>query len=221
MLGPDAAAFPLPESPVFAAAQTVSFDELLGDLNRIDKAVLACSRKVDKVLGSTTDEALAQPFKDVMEAFLTDSSSDVTELKQAASKAQEAYTALVEWFRFKPKGAAASSVLPADFFGVWTTFAAQGLEAWTALQQQLARKQFEAARLAKQQQQDAVTTKKSTGAGLKSKLKKRFGRQASIDAGLTQSLPADTDAGGASEAGVPSANESGAIENRRDESTRF
>lgn len=181
--GTEAAAFPLPDSTVFAAAQNVNFDELLGDLSRTEKAVAACSKKVDKVISTTSDEALVQPFKDTMETLLVNCHADVTELKKGATEAQHDFEQLVNWFRFQPKGGTASSVPPADFFAIWTTFAAHALEYWTVHQRTLQRKQFEAARLAKQQQAQAISVRKATDKGLKSKLKKRFGRRASsVDA---------------------------------------
>lgn len=178
--GTDEAVFPFPSEASMRAASSVTFDEINGDLNKANKEIGIYKRKVDKVLSSTEEESLLQPFQDDMECFLKHSEDRIKELEKMSEKAHDKFKLLVRWFLFKPKGGSMESASPSDLFSVWAEFAAQSADLWKAEQRAAAKRKIEQAQLAKEAQQQKTQPRKLVGPS-KSKLKLKFGNRKNVD----------------------------------------
>jgi hypothetical protein len=174
LAGTEEAVFPLPAPALLAAAAGVSFDELEADLARTEKELTACSRKVDQVVASTDDESIVQPFKEDMELFLSDGKSEAAAVRKQLQQAIRDFEGLVAWFLFQAKGSKGAPPTPADLFEIWSEFAAQFEECWKGEQRAAARRKFEEAQRARQEQAKKGKSRKLLG-GLRSKLKLKFG----------------------------------------------
>uniref|UniRef100_A0A3P8UPB7 FH2 domain-containing protein n=1 Tax=Cynoglossus semilaevis TaxID=244447 RepID=A0A3P8UPB7_CYNSE len=157
--------FPLPEPhDVFQASQ-MKFDDFQKDLNRLRKDLRACTTEVEKVCKVSEEENL-QPFKDMMEDFLSQGTTDLS-----ACGAVGHFLELSVFFSVKPKSGE-KEVSPNTFFSLWHEFTSDFKEQWKKENKVILKERLKAAEESFRQAKEkaSYSVKPKHASGIKAKL---------------------------------------------------
>ncbi|XP_066533933.1 formin [Hoplias malabaricus] len=126
--GKDSCIFPLPEpQDVFLAAQ-VKFEDLTKELRKLWNDLTVCEKDVQSVCSRTTLNYI-QPFKEKMEAFLTNAQNEQIATERHLLSAQKSFRDLVEYFGLKPR-TGEQAVQPGHVFMLWFEFCTDFKTRW-------------------------------------------------------------------------------------------
>ncbi|KAK1796031.1 hypothetical protein P4O66_009132, partial [Electrophorus voltai] len=118
--GTESCVFPLPEpQDVFLAAQ-VRFEDLFKELRKLGKDLAVCEKDV-KTVCSKSSEEYVHPFKEKMEAFISDAQKQQIAIEHHLILAQKSFHDLVKYFGLKPRSGE-QDVLPGYAFMLWFEF---------------------------------------------------------------------------------------------------
>ncbi|XP_038073094.1 uncharacterized protein LOC119741421, partial [Patiria miniata] len=171
--GTEQAHCPLPEPSKINQAALVKFEDLTKDLSKIKRDLKGCEGKMVKVLKSSAEEHL-QPFKDKMEAFLSQAKDDVGITEEKLEETVTKFDYLSKSYCVKPKSN--EELTPNYLFSLWAPLCKDFKDLWKKEQQGIAKRRMrEAQEKVKQKQEEkrsSVIIKKGTkkAGGLKAKL---------------------------------------------------
>ncbi|XP_028858422.1 formin isoform X2 [Denticeps clupeoides] len=128
MAGMDKSIFPLPEpQEVFLAAQ-VKFEDLNNDLRKLGRDLADCEKDVQTACSHSSEEHL-HPFKEKMEAFVSNAQQDYSITNHHLRSAQKNFYELVDYFGMKPR-AGEKQVVPSQVFMLWFEFCGDFKTRW-------------------------------------------------------------------------------------------
>lgn len=126
--GSESCLYPLPEPQDLFQASQMKFDDFQRDLRKLRKDLNACSAEMEKVCKLSSEENL-QPFKDKMDAFLSQARSELETQDKQLAATQKTFSELSVSFSVKPK-AGEKEVSPSTLFSVWHEFSTDFKEQW-------------------------------------------------------------------------------------------
>ncbi|XP_021933478.1 formin-2 isoform X2 [Zootermopsis nevadensis] len=165
-------ALPVPEPGDIDRALTVHFDDVSGDLQKLQKELGVCETKTGKVLAASTEDNI-QPFKGKMEKFLGSAKKQLAGELENLEECKQKFKATMQFYHYQPKGGAnEDDVDPKDFFALWSPFCSDFKDIWKKEQQRLIKEKTQEAKRIKQKKLDIQKSKRGEG-GLKSKVLRR------------------------------------------------
>ncbi|XP_069704100.1 formin-2 isoform X2 [Periplaneta americana] len=165
-------ALPIPEPGDIDRAATVHFDDVDGDLKKLQKELAVCETRTKEVLAASTDDNI-QPFKDKMEKFLVTANKQLNGELENLEECKQKFKATMQFYHYHPKGGTESGeVDPKDFFALWSPFCSDFKDIWKKEQQRLIKEKTQEAKRIQEKKLDIQKSKKGEG-GLKSKVLKR------------------------------------------------
>ncbi|KAJ9582147.1 hypothetical protein L9F63_003489, partial [Diploptera punctata] len=96
-------ALPVPEPGDIDRAATVHFEDVSGDLNKLQKEITVCESKTEKVLAASTDDNI-QPFKDKMETFLGTAKKRLSGELENLEECKQKFKDTMQFYHYQPKG---------------------------------------------------------------------------------------------------------------------
>ncbi|KAL4640128.1 formin-2-like isoform X1 [Arapaima gigas] len=126
--GKETCVYPLPEPQDLFQASQMKFEDFQKDLRKLRKDLNACTAETEKVCNISSEEHL-QPFKDNMEAFLTQAKTDLEAQETQLMEAHKTFLELTVFFSVKPK-MGEKEVSPHTFFSVWHEFSTDFKDTW-------------------------------------------------------------------------------------------
>jgi len=165
-------ALPIPEPGDIDRASAVHFDDVGGDLQKLQKELTVCETKTGKVLAASTEEN-TQPFKDKMETFLSSAKKQLAGELENLEECKQKFKATMQFYQYQRKsGANDADVDPKDFFALWSPFCSDFKDIWKKEQQRLIKEKTQEAKRLKDKKLDIQKSKRGEG-GLKSKVLRR------------------------------------------------
>ncbi|KAG8232947.1 hypothetical protein J437_LFUL013375 [Ladona fulva] len=164
---------PIPEPGDIDRASAVEFEDIETDLKQLQKDFSICQKKTEKVIASSNEEHL-QPFKEKMEAFLTEGQKQLTDEFDNLEECKQKFLTVMKFYQYVPKGTKISEVPPKDFFALWSPFCKEFKDIWKKEQQRVMKEKVQEAKRKQEEKKKSLTVKtvKKEEGGLKSKLQK-------------------------------------------------
>ncbi|KAF7669530.1 hypothetical protein LDENG_00182660 [Lucifuga dentata] len=171
--GTDKSVFPLPEPQDFFQAAQVKFDDLTKDVRKLKKDLTTCEKDVQKVCANSSEEHL-QPFKQKMEAFISDAQKEHAAKEDRLNAAQKSFQDMVNYFGLKPK-TGEKDVAPSYVFMLWYEFCNDFKNTWKQQSKNISKERLKEAQenIKKITAEKRVETKKVNATGLKERLRQR------------------------------------------------
>jgi len=165
-------ALPVPEPGDIDRASAVHFDDVGGDLQKLQNELAVCETKKGKVLASSTEEN-NQPFKEKMETFLSSAKKQLAGELENLEECKQKFKTTMQFYQFQPKGGAHdANVDPKDFFALWSPFCSDFKDIWKKEQQRLIKEKTQEAKRLQEKKLGIQKSKRGEG-GLKSKVLRR------------------------------------------------
>lgn len=113
--------FPTPEPEDIRRAASVNFDDVKIELQKLNKELTECEKRVNKVIEASTPDNL-QPFQEQMSGFLDISKSKLNRQLENLDAYQTIYINTMKFYLFKPKSGTLENFPPNSFFEMWLPF---------------------------------------------------------------------------------------------------
>ncbi|KAJ4440369.1 hypothetical protein ANN_08509 [Periplaneta americana] len=156
-------ALPIPEPGDIDRAATVHFDDVDGDLKKLQKELAVCETRTKEVLAASTDDNI-QPFKDKMEKFLVTANKQLNGELENLEECKQKFKATMQFYHYHPKGGTESGeVDPKDFFALWSPFCSDFKDIWKKEQQRLIKEKTQEAKRIQEKKLDIQKSKKGEG----------------------------------------------------------
>ncbi|XP_077352364.1 uncharacterized protein fmn2a [Festucalex cinctus] len=172
--GREACAYPLPEPHDLFQASQMKFEDFEKDLRKLRRDLTVCSRETEKVCKLSSEDNL-QPFKDKMDAFVSQAKSELETQEKQLAETQTTFLELSTSFSVKPKPGE-KEASPNTLFGLWHEFSTDFKEQWKKHNKLMLKERLKMAeecfRKAKEKSSYVVTPKHATG--IKSKLSQKM-----------------------------------------------
>uniref|UniRef100_A0A8C9TIR9 Formin-2 n=1 Tax=Scleropages formosus TaxID=113540 RepID=A0A8C9TIR9_SCLFO len=126
--GKETCVYPLPEPQDLFQSSQMKFEDFQKDLRKLRKDLNACTTEAERVCGVSSEEHL-QPFKDNMEAFLSQAKTDLEAQEMQLMETHKIFLDLTVFFSVKPK-MGEKEVSPLTFFSVWHEFSTDFKDMW-------------------------------------------------------------------------------------------
>uniref|UniRef100_A0A1A8DP79 Formin 1 n=1 Tax=Nothobranchius kadleci TaxID=1051664 RepID=A0A1A8DP79_NOTKA len=171
--GTDKSVFPLPEPQDFFQAAQVKFDDLTKDVRKLKKDLTACEKDVQKVCTNSSEEHL-QPFKQKMEAFVSEAQKEHSDEEDRLNAAQKSFQDVVNYFGLKPKSGE-KEVAPSHVFLLWYEFCNDFRNSWVRQSKNISKERLKEAQenIKKITAEKRVETKKINAHSLKERLRQK------------------------------------------------
>uniref|UniRef100_A0A1A8RPW8 Formin 1 n=1 Tax=Nothobranchius rachovii TaxID=451742 RepID=A0A1A8RPW8_9TELE len=171
--GTDKSVFPLPEPQDFFQAAQVKFDDLTKDIRKLKKDLTACEKDVQKVCTNSSEEHL-QPFKQKMEAFVSEAQKEHSDEEDRLNAAQKSFQDVVNYFGLKPKSGE-KEVAPSHVFLLWYEFCNDFRNSWVRQSKNISKERLKEAQenIKKITAEKRVETKKINAHSLKERLRQK------------------------------------------------
>ncbi|XP_009305265.2 formin-2 isoform X1 [Danio rerio] len=168
--GRETCVFPLPEPHDLFQASQMKFEDFTKDLLRLRKDLRACTAEVEKVCSVSTEEHL-QPFKEKMEAFVTEAKTELEGQEKQLSDTHKLFLDLCVFFSVKAKSGE-KEVSPNTFFSVWHEFCTDFKDTWKKENKLILQERLKAAEECFRQVKEKATysVKPKHASGIKAKL---------------------------------------------------
>ncbi|XP_050980863.1 formin-2 isoform X2 [Labeo rohita] len=168
--GRETCVFPLPEPHDLFQASQMKFEDLTKDLLRLRKDLRACTAEVEKVCSVATEEHL-QPFKDKMEAFVSEAKTELESQESQLSDTHKMFLELCVFFSVKAKSGE-KEVSPNTTFSVWHEFSTDFKDTWKKENKIILQERLKAAEECFRQVKEKATysVKPKHASGIKAKL---------------------------------------------------
>lgn len=160
---------PVPEPADIEAASTIDFEEIVKELDRLDKELQVCHQNCKKVTDACPDTSAA--FKEKMDSFLSRATNELTNERENLGEARAKFKAVMLFYQYVPKGTTLDKADPKDFFQLWITFCKDFKDIWKKEQQRLRKERMKTIRKKLESNRKVETTKVVPG-GLKDRLLK-------------------------------------------------
>ena len=159
---------PLPEPADLTQASAIKFDDIAADLRKLEEELTAAQSAAKKVVKDSS-KSNREPFKSVMESFLSSASDEVSVAKKLLSNSRSRFDELVTYYQVKPQGGE-SEVYPKDFFELWIPFAVEFKVYWKKEMKDIVMVKVAKAKKIVETKKASVTVKAKDTGGLKAKL---------------------------------------------------
>ncbi|KAK2875996.1 hypothetical protein Q8A67_020092 [Cirrhinus molitorella] len=168
--GRETCVFPLPEPHDLFQASQMKFEDFTKDLLRLRKDLRACTAEVEKVCSVATEEHL-QPFKDKMEAFVSEAKTELESQENQLGDTHKMFLELCVFFSVKAKSGE-KEVSPNTFFSVWHEFSTDFKDTWKKENKIILQERLKAAEECFRQVKEKATysVKPKHASGIKAKL---------------------------------------------------
>ncbi|PSN51207.1 hypothetical protein C0J52_13663 [Blattella germanica] len=166
-------ALPIPEPGDIDRAATVNFEDVGGDLQKLQKELGVCECRTQKVLAASTEENV-QPFKDKMEKFLSTAKKQLSGELENLEECKQKFKATMQFYHYQPKGANEDEVDLKDFFSLWSPFCSDFKDIWKKEQQRLIKEKTQEVKRVQENRKTGIQKSKRVEGGLKSKVLKRI-----------------------------------------------
>ncbi|XP_016323860.1 formin-2 isoform X2 [Sinocyclocheilus anshuiensis] len=168
--GRETCVFPLPEPHDLFQSSQMKFEDLTKDLLRLRKDLRACTAEVEKVCSVSTEEHL-QPFKDRMEAFVSEAKAELESQEKQLGDTHKMFLELCVFFSVKAKSGEKEVSLN-TFFSVWHEFSTDFKDYWKKENKIILQERLKAAEESFRQVKEKATysVKPKHASGIKAKL---------------------------------------------------
>ncbi|XP_067286268.1 formin-2 isoform X2 [Pseudorasbora parva] len=168
--GRETCVFPLPEPQDLFQASQMKFEDLTKDLLRLRKDLRACTAQVEKVCSVSTEEHL-QPFKDKMEAFVSEAKTELECQEKQLGETHKMFLELCVFFSVKAKSGE-KEVSPNTFFSIWHEFSSDFKDTWKKENKLILQERLKAAEECFRQVKEkaSYSVKPKHASGIKAKL---------------------------------------------------
>ncbi|KAI8126512.1 Protein cappuccino [Lucilia cuprina] len=112
---------PIPEPSDVERATQVDFDEVKGQISKLNDQLNAKKRITDAVIMHSTPQNM-EPFKSKMEEFLKNSSKEIGKLFNELDECREVFVETMKFYHYAPKSGTLEQCTPNKFFEHWTNF---------------------------------------------------------------------------------------------------
>ncbi|XP_046803183.1 protein cappuccino isoform X3 [Lucilia cuprina] len=112
---------PIPEPSDVERATQVDFDEVKGQISKLNDQLNAKKRITDAVIMHSTPQNM-EPFKSKMEVFLKNSSKEIGKLFNELDECREVFVETMKFYHYAPKSGTLEQCTPNKFFEHWTNF---------------------------------------------------------------------------------------------------
>ncbi|XP_057327250.1 protein diaphanous homolog 1-like isoform X2 [Microplitis mediator] len=163
-------ALPIPEPADIEAASTINFEDIIKELDRLEKELQRCEKNC-KVVTESSPENSTTAFTEKMDTFLTRARNELVSEKENLQEARARFKAVMLFYQYIPKGTSVDTADPKDFFGLWISFCKDFKDIWKKEQQRLKKERMKTIRK-KLEDKRKVETDKVVPGGLKDRLLK-------------------------------------------------
>ncbi|XP_044578585.1 protein diaphanous homolog 1-like isoform X1 [Cotesia glomerata] len=163
-------ALPVPEPADIEAASTINFEDIIKELDRLEKELQKCEKNC-KTVAELSPEDSTTAFKEKMETFLARARNELANEKENLQEARARFKAVMLFYQYVPKGTSIDTADPKDFFGLWISFCKDFKDIWKKEQQRLKKERMKTIRK-KLEEKRKVETEKVVPGGLKDRLLK-------------------------------------------------
>ncbi|EFA10727.2 cappuccino [Tribolium castaneum] len=169
---------PVPEPGDIERAASVNFDDVKVNLQKLEKQLTECEKKIQKVIDSSNPDNL-QPFKDKMTTFLEHSKKQLATEFENLEECKVKFIKTMKFYLFKPKSGTLEDYPPNSFFEMWLPFC---IDFKDIFKKELIRMEKEKIQEMRKRENERVSEPikiKERENGLKSKVKKLQAKHAS------------------------------------------
>ncbi|XP_029934329.1 formin-2 [Myripristis murdjan] len=168
--GRETCVYPLPEPQDLFQASQMKFEDFQKDLSRLKKDLRACTTEVERVCKSSDEENL-QPFKDKMEDFLKQATTELETQDTQLSCTHKTFLELTVFFSVKAKSGE-KEVSPNTFFSIWHEFSSDFKDQWKKENKTILKERLKAAEESFRQAKEkaSYSVKPKHASGIKAKL---------------------------------------------------
>ncbi|XP_008545442.1 protein diaphanous homolog 1 isoform X2 [Microplitis demolitor] len=163
-------ALPIPEPADIEAASTINFEDIIKELDRLEKELQRCEKNC-KIVTKSSPENSTTAFTEKMDTFLTRARNELINEKENLQEARARFKAVMLFYQYIPKGTSVDTADPKDFFGLWISFCKDFKDIWKKEQQRLKKERMKTIRK-KLEDKRKVETDKVVPGGLKDRLLK-------------------------------------------------
>ncbi|KAK0178705.1 hypothetical protein PV327_007568 [Microctonus hyperodae] len=160
---------PVPEPADIEAASTIDFEEIVKELDRLDKELAICEKNYKIVTETCPEKSIA--FKEKMETFLNRARNELQNERENLQEARAKFKTVMHFYQYVPKGTTIDKADPKDFFQLWMSFCKDFKDIWKNEQQRLKKEKLKTLRKKIEINRKVETTKVVPG-GLKDRLRK-------------------------------------------------
>ncbi|KAK0074270.1 hypothetical protein PV325_008580 [Microctonus aethiopoides] len=160
---------PVPEPADIEAASTIDFEEIVKELDRLDKELAICEKNYKIVTETCPEKSIA--FKEKMETFLNRARNELQNERENLQEARAKFKTVMHFYQYVPKGTTIDKADPKDFFQLWMSFCKDFKDIWKNEQQRLKKEKMKTLRKKIEINRKVETTKVVPG-GLKDRLRK-------------------------------------------------
>ncbi|KAF5269711.1 hypothetical protein FQA39_LY08634 [Lamprigera yunnana] len=165
------APLPVPQPEDIRKASSVNFDDVLSDLQVLEKNLKACENRIKKVLEVSTAENL-EPFKEKMEHFMNNAEDQLKSEFENLENCKTKFVSTMEKYQFKSKAEKVDATPPSDFFDLWFLFCKDFKDIWKKELIRLEKEKKNELKRLQTERKSESTTRNTKPNSIKEKVKK-------------------------------------------------
>ena len=173
--GTPEASLPLPEPSDLEKCQHIDFDTQRLECDKVLRELEKVKNKTKKVSDNCAEE-LKEPFAGKMSEFIDGAEVTLKDLRELVEDCAVKFIDCMKFYNFVPKKGPLESATPEDFFSIWYPFCLDYKNYWKKEQVRIQKEMLKKERLLineKKKSLQNIEVKKTTGSGLKEKLRNR------------------------------------------------